>query len=165
MSTGDTSEGVTDSAIGRLAWAVIVLVPIVSLVIAIWSSIPLPSAFQGWTNGNLALQGVGLSVVLHRGLRAQAEARAKGQLAKAVSPLRWISVAGILCWSIAGLVLLLSGGVLKPIHTFIALELGTIMPILSYAVAKAGGWNGQIQGFRRKVNERRRSRARGVTHQ
>jgi hypothetical protein len=164
MSTGDTPKGVTDSAIGRLGWAVIVLVPIASLVIAIWSSIPLPSAFQGWTNGNLALQGVGLGVVLHRGLRAQAEARAKGQLAEAVSPLRWIGVAGILCWSVAGLVLLLSGGVLKPIHTFIALELGTIMPILSYAVAKAAGWNGQIQGFGRKVNEGRRSQTRGDTH-
>ncbi len=51
-------------------------------------------------------------------------------------------------WALAGLTLLLGGGVLKPVHSFIALELGSILPILSYAIAKASGWNGRLRGIR-----------------
>ena len=80
---------------------------------------------------NLILQSVGLGIVIKKGFDAQAAAKANGETASRPSRRHVLGVVAISIWAILGLIVLLTGGILKPIHTYIALELGTVLPILS----------------------------------
>lgn len=149
MENLEVVDRAKETKIGGFAWTLIVVIPILGVGFAVWACIPLPSAFQGWANANLALQSVGLAIVMHRGFLAQAEAKSASATGKSASPLHVLGAILIGAWALAGLTLLLGGGVLKPVHAFIALELGSILPILSYAIAKAAGWNGRLRGIHR----------------
>lgn len=127
-----------------MKWIIVGIVAALPIGFGLWAFSPVPSAFQGWADANLVLLGLGLAIVVERGFKAQAMASAKGEQANPVSWPHLIGVFAVVAWAGLGLGLLIAGGIQKPIHSYIAIELGTVLPVFSYALAKAVGWNGKL---------------------